>query len=306
MPALAPTSMPRVGSSKIRICGRVSSHLASTTFCWLPPDRKRTSCSGPRARSSVTAASSLTLIRPWVRRRRRAPGITVRTASSMLSAIDCASARPSSLRSSVMKPRPARIAARGVLKPHRLAVDLDRCRRRPGRRRRSRARARCGPSPGARPGRRSRRRAPARLTSRSSVGRHVLDREPHVAEVGRARRAAGSSRRARARPSGSRARASRSRTWPASSTSAAVLEHGDAVREREDLAQAVRDVEHPDAPLLQAPHEREQQLDLVVGERGGRLVEHEDARVERARLDDLDDLLLGDRQAPRPASAGRS
>ena len=112
MPAFAPTSMPRVGSSKIRICGWVLSHFASTTFCWLPPDRNRTSCSGPWALSSVTAASSLLLMMPGVERRLRGD-ITVRTASIMLSAIDCASASPSTLRSSVMKPRPARIAWRG-------------------------------------------------------------------------------------------------------------------------------------------------------------------------------------------------
>ena len=32
-PVLAPTSMPRVGSSKISTFGRIESHLASTTFC---------------------------------------------------------------------------------------------------------------------------------------------------------------------------------------------------------------------------------------------------------------------------------
>ena len=37
--ALAPTSMPRVGSSRISTVGCTSSHLASITFCWLPPDR---------------------------------------------------------------------------------------------------------------------------------------------------------------------------------------------------------------------------------------------------------------------------
>ena len=36
---LAATSMPRVGSSRIRISGPENSHFASTTFCWLPPDR---------------------------------------------------------------------------------------------------------------------------------------------------------------------------------------------------------------------------------------------------------------------------
>ena len=35
----APMSIPRVGSSRIRTRGSVASHLARTTFCWLPPDR---------------------------------------------------------------------------------------------------------------------------------------------------------------------------------------------------------------------------------------------------------------------------
>ena len=36
--ALAPTSMPRVGSSRISTAGCVLSHLLSITFCWLPPE----------------------------------------------------------------------------------------------------------------------------------------------------------------------------------------------------------------------------------------------------------------------------
>ena len=40
--AFVPTSMPRVGSSTISTCGSVASHLASTTFCWLPPERTST------------------------------------------------------------------------------------------------------------------------------------------------------------------------------------------------------------------------------------------------------------------------
>ena len=35
---LVPTSMPRVGSSRIRYCGCVSSQRARITFCWLPPE----------------------------------------------------------------------------------------------------------------------------------------------------------------------------------------------------------------------------------------------------------------------------
>ena len=44
---LAPMSMPRVGSSRIRTRGLVASHLASTTFCWLPPESAPTGWSTP-------------------------------------------------------------------------------------------------------------------------------------------------------------------------------------------------------------------------------------------------------------------
>ena len=39
---LVPMSTPAVGSSKINTSGSVPSHLASTTFCWLPPESSRT------------------------------------------------------------------------------------------------------------------------------------------------------------------------------------------------------------------------------------------------------------------------
>ena len=45
--ALAPTSMPRVGSSRISTVGSVLSHLASIVFCWLPPDSSPTGCAKP-------------------------------------------------------------------------------------------------------------------------------------------------------------------------------------------------------------------------------------------------------------------
>ena len=32
-------SMPRVGSSRIRMSGSVNSQRERTTFCWLPPER---------------------------------------------------------------------------------------------------------------------------------------------------------------------------------------------------------------------------------------------------------------------------
>ncbi len=43
--ALAPTSMPRVGSSKMSTLEFVKSHFARTTFCWFPPLRFCVICS---------------------------------------------------------------------------------------------------------------------------------------------------------------------------------------------------------------------------------------------------------------------
>ena len=42
--------MPRVGSSRIKKRGCVASQRASSTFCWLPPLRFITACSGPGVR----------------------------------------------------------------------------------------------------------------------------------------------------------------------------------------------------------------------------------------------------------------
>ena len=44
--------MPLVGSSRMMTCGCVASHLAMTTFCWLPPDSSPTSWSSAAARRS--------------------------------------------------------------------------------------------------------------------------------------------------------------------------------------------------------------------------------------------------------------
>ena len=50
--ALAPTSTPRVGSSRISTLGSVISQRASSTFCWLPPLSVPTCCSGFAGRMS--------------------------------------------------------------------------------------------------------------------------------------------------------------------------------------------------------------------------------------------------------------
>lgn len=48
--ALAPTSIPRVGSSRMSTVGSALSHLASMVFCWLPPDSRSTGVSSEGVR----------------------------------------------------------------------------------------------------------------------------------------------------------------------------------------------------------------------------------------------------------------
>ena len=77
----------------------------------------------------------------------------------------------------------------------------------------------------------------------------------------------------------------------------AVAEDGGAVAQLEHLVEPMADEQHRDAASPQVPDDREQALDLVRRERRGRLVEDQDARLERQRLGDLDELLVGHRQA---------
>ena len=85
----------------------------------------------------------------------------------------------------------------------------------------------------------------------------------------------------------------------------AVAHHGDRVAEREDLVEAVRDEDQGAALVAQAAGDGEQPLDLDAAEGGGRLVHDQQAGVERDGLGDLDDLLVGDREARAPGGAGR-
>ena len=82
---------------------------------------------------------------------------------------------------------------------------------------------------------------------------------------------------------------------------AAVAHHGDALAEREDLVQPVRDEQHGRAAGAQRLDDAEEPVDLGLRERGRRLVHHDHARVGRERLGDLDDLLIGDREPARDA-----
>ncbi len=71
----------------------------------------------------------------------------------------------------------------------------------------------------------------------------------------------------------------------------AVAQYGHAVGELEDLVDPVRDEDRRHAVVPKLPYDREEGLDLVVGEGAGRLIEDQQARVDRQRTCDLDHLL---------------
>ena len=77
---------------------------------------------------------------------------------------------------------------------------------------------------------------------------------------------------------------------------ATVAQHGDAVGDLEHLAQLVRD-EHDRLALVdEAADDAEELVDLARREHRGRLVEDEDVGLAEQRLQQLDALLLADRQ----------
>ena len=106
--AFVPMSMPRVGSSTMSSDGRRPSHLASTTFCWLPPESDviglhEATVLDLQARSPI-ARRSAARARPDEPERdasRRSD------ASAMLRAIDMSMTRPCWRRSSGTRPTPA-------------------------------------------------------------------------------------------------------------------------------------------------------------------------------------------------------
>ncbi len=110
---LVPMSMPRVGSSTISRVGSVASHLASTTFCWLPPDMVAAACCGEpvltwslRDQSSAARASARLLIRPNRETCERRVRVRLRATDSSMT-------RPCLRRSSGTKAMPAAMAACG-------------------------------------------------------------------------------------------------------------------------------------------------------------------------------------------------
>ena len=72
---------------------------------------------------------------------------------------------------------------------------------------------------------------------------------------------------------------------------AAVAQDDDAIGDRFDLFDEVRDVDDGEALRLETADQREEPLDVGVGEAARRLVEHDDAGAARQSARDLDQLL---------------
>lgn len=118
--ALAPTSMPRVGSSSSSTLGSRQSQRASSTFCWLPPESSPTFCSGLEALIRSRFMKMSTTRSCWARE--TMPPLESRgiAASTMFSRTERPGTMPSALRSSGSMLMPARMAAAGVGRPRRL------------------------------------------------------------------------------------------------------------------------------------------------------------------------------------------
>src|ERR1700733_6754002 len=78
---------------------------------------------------------------------------------------------------------------------------------------------------------------------------------------------------------------------------ASVAHHHDPVGDAKNLVEAMRDIDHADAPAPQAAHRVEQTLDLVGRQARRRLVEHEKIAIDDQRAGDRDQRLLSPAQA---------
>ena len=73
----------------------------------------------------------------------------------------------------------------------------------------------------------------------------------------------------------------------------AIAEDGDAIRQREDFLESMRDINDPDTGGAQFAHDLEQEIHFFPGERGRRFVHDHDPRAGSDGAGNLDQLLLG-------------
>ena len=299
--SIAPTSRPRVGWAAIRTFGLPSISRASTTFCWLPPEsaeagvvgvppRTSNSRRSRRARSSIVPSlrkplrefggagsraargsrSARTAARARAgggppgcgRCRRRATGVAFACVTSCPSTTmrpDAGERRPAIASISSLWPF-ASTPARPRISPARTSKLTSRTASSP----RSSITVRFSTAAAARPG----------------VAGVLVDAQQHLAPDHHPRetllgRALGRDR----------------------VDDDAAPQRRDPVGDLEHLVQLVRDEDDRLALRSSATEDLEELLRLLRRQHGGRLVEDQDLRAAVERLQDLDALLLADRDA---------
>ena len=292
----APTSMPRVGSSRIRSLGSVRSHRASSTFCWLPPLSVPTTRFGSAGRMSSAAihfADQLVLAPAGDRSCPPTAGLQreddVLAGRQLVDETFC----PAVLRAERDLPRSRRAWAANR---HRLAVDVEPpgvgpvgAEQEPRDLRAPRAEEACEADDLARVDGQVERRdralasdrlrlddrrgllplaalaagVPLELVERLELPPEHLRDELRPRELGR-------------RPL---------------AHEQAVAQDRDAVCDLVHLLEEVRDEHDRDPPLLEPADQREELRDLVLVEARGRLVEDEHVRGDVDRAGDRDHLL---------------
>ena len=295
--AFVPTSIPRVGSSTISSDGLRASHLARTTFCWLPPESELTGFES-------AAVLDLQPQRPSRRRTRarcergasRRGCRRLSEASAMLRAIDELHHEP--LLAAVLgheadRPPPS--------PPSASRAEARRPATRDRRRRRSESMPKIARATSLRP-------APTRPAS-ATISPARTSKQTSTKTPSRVRRSTSSTRVAEvllasARAPAGRGRPSRARgrrrSVPASSRvqhEPAVAQHGHPLAEREDLLEPVRDEEHRgpgSRSVSTTPNSRSTSTAESAAVGSSITIT---PRIERERLGDLDELLLGDREA---------
>ena len=303
----AATSTPRVGSSRRKIAGPAISHLAMTTFCWLPPERLLAGCRSIGPDLMLQRLGDLGAGGEAARRRSTPSGVAAKrgsAASAMFSAIGTFIISPSSRRFSVMKAMRAAMARRGVIAATGAAADDELAAveaveaeqdagelgaagahqpEEPDDLARGEAEGRCRSTRPAAVSARASSSTSAR-TARVRGGIELVDVAPeHQVDHARDRELR---LRAGARPAGRRA-APRCRRRGRARRRGCGRCRRRSCRRRVSLADQL-----------------EQARGLARRQRGGRLVEDDDAGVELQRLGDLDQLPLA-RREPLDQRIGR-
>ena len=292
--ALAPTSTPWVGSSRMSSAGLAASQRASATFCWFPPERLPTGVS-----------SEAVLIPSW------------RTKPAAISRSRRKSRNPN--RETARRVASVVLAGRRHVEDDAVAAAVfgdvgdsqgGRARRRIDRH--GRPRSRTSPvSAGVRPNKTrassvrpaptspaSPRISPARTLKRDVAhARRPAPQIPYLEDhLARLDECLGKDRRQLAADHHADQVAARHLVHAPGPDQHAVAQGRHAIGDLRQLFEAVGNVDDADAVRLQVADDPEEPVDLLVAQRGRRLVHDQDAGFGPQGPRDLDQLLLGHRQ----------